>query len=96
MRLAHYFVGEHNALGALLYSDDGKLTGRMDYPGRGLLLSLLALIVIDLPLAWKKHRAGLEAEWIGYFLDLGKFELGVTFSRMVWAANRFSEKVAEG
>ena len=96
MRLGHYVVGFQDALWALLYSDDGKLTGRTDRPERGLLLFLLTLVLIDLPLSWPKVRGGLEFEWIGYFLDIGRFEIGVTFARAVWAANWLSDKVAEG
>ena len=56
MRLGHYMVGHHDALWALLCSDDGKLTGRTDYPERGLLMYLLTLILFKLPIAWKKLR----------------------------------------
>ena len=95
MRLGHYMVGLEEAVWALLYSDDGKLTGRTDYPERGLLLFLLTLIVVDLPLAWKKLRGGLEAEWIGYWLDLGRFHIGVSASRAAWAVSWLTDKAAE-
>ena len=81
MRLGHYMVGYHDTSWALLYSDDGKLTGRTDRPERGLLLFLLTLVIVDLPLSWHKVRGGVEVEWIGYLLDLGRFEMGVTFAR---------------
>ena len=51
MRLGHYMVGHHDALWAVLYSDDGKLTCRTDYPERGLLMYLLTLILVKLPIA---------------------------------------------
>ena len=35
---------------------------------------LFILVVIAVPLAWHKVRGGVEAEWIGYWLDLGRFE----------------------
>ena len=72
MRLGHYFVGCHNALWTLLYSDDGKLTGRTEYPERGLLVFLLVIVLVDLPLSWHKVRGGREVEWIGYMLDVGR------------------------
>ena len=71
MRVAHCAVGYHDALWALLYSDDGDLTGRTDYPERGFLLFLLTLVLVRLPLSWKKLRGGVQVEWIGYALDLG-------------------------
>ena len=56
MRLAYYLTGHREALWAMLYADDGKLTGRTDHPERGLLLFLLALVAVKTPLAWKKLR----------------------------------------
>ena len=96
MRLGHYFVGYHDALWTLLYSDDGKLTGRTDHPERGLLLFLLVIVAVKLPLSWHKVRGGKEVEWIGYLLDVGRFEMGVTASRAAWAVRWLTDKSAEG
>ena len=43
MRLAHYFLGYTEAVRSLLYSDDGKITGRTQNPQRGVWLHLLVL-----------------------------------------------------
>ena len=51
MRLGHYVVGAHEAIWALLYSDDGMLSGRTDYPELGLLIFLLSITIIKLPLS---------------------------------------------
>ena len=96
MRLGHSMVGLHDALWALLYSDDGKLTGRTDYPERGLLLFLLTLVAVKLPLSWKKLRGGAQAEWIGYMLDMARFEIGVSASKAAWASRWLTDKAAEG
>ena len=40
IRLTHYVLGYADALWALLYSDDGKLTGRTEHFERGLLLHI--------------------------------------------------------
>ena len=85
MRVAHYFVGFHDAIWALLYSDDGKLTGRTQYPENGLLTLFLTIVIARLPLSWHKVRGGQQAEWIGYWVDVGRFELGVSASRAAWA-----------
>ena len=79
--MAHYFIGYIDAVWSLLYSDDGKITGRTQNPERGILLHLLVLVVIRLPLSWKKVRGGTEVEWIGYLVDVGRFELGITAAR---------------
>ena len=56
MRLAHYFIGYLEAVWSLLYSDDGKITGRTHNPERGILMHLLVLVIIRLPIPWKKVR----------------------------------------
>ena len=87
MRLGHYLVGFENAIWALLYSDDGDLIGRTDYPERGLLTFLLVLVLVGIPLSWKKLRGGAKVEWIGYPLDVARFEVGVSETRALWAAS---------
>lgn len=84
MRLAHYFLGYTDAVWSLLYSDDGKITGRTQNPERGILLHLLVLVLLRLPISWKKVRGGPEVEWTGYMVDVGRFELGITASRAAW------------
>jgi hypothetical protein len=96
MRLGHYFVGFQDALWAMLYSDDGKLTGRTDYPEKGILLFLLVLVVVRLPLSWKKVRGGEQIEWIGYALDMSRFRVGVTALRAAWATRWLTDKATEG
>ena len=54
MRLGHYMVGYHEAVWALLYSDNDRLTGRTHYPERGLLPFLLPMVTVRLPLSWHK------------------------------------------
>ena len=95
MRLGHYMVGAHNAIWALLYSDDGKLTGRTDYPERGILIFLLSIVILDLPMSWHKVKGGQQVEWIGYALDLGRFSMGVSLSRAMWAFRWLTDKAAE-
>jgi hypothetical protein len=88
-------VGYHDALWTLLYSDDGKLTGRTEHPERGLLLFLLVIVLVRLPLSWHKVRGGKEVEWIGYMLDVGRFQIGVSASRAGWAVRWLTDKAAE-
>ena len=95
MRTGHYFVGYEDAIWALLYSDDGKLTGRTDYPERGLLIFLLTIVLIKLPMSWHKVRGGQQVEWIGYALDMARFEMGVSLARATWAARWLADKAAE-
>jgi hypothetical protein len=96
VRLCHYLIGYDDALYALLYSDDGKITGRTAYPERGLLLFLLVMVVLRLPLSWKKLKGGVDIEWIGYALDMRRFQVGVSALRAAWAIRWLTDKAAEG
>ena len=67
-----------------------------DWKDRSLILHLFVLVVLGVPLAWHKMRGGIEEEWIGYWLDLGKFELGVSAKRAAWAVQWLDDKAREG
>lgn len=96
VRLTHYALGHENALWALIYSDDGNLMSGEVWKERSLILHLFVLVVLGVPLAWHKVRGGVEAEWIGYWLDLGRFELGVSALRAASAASWLNDRVREG
>ena len=95
MRFGYCMVGFHDAIWALLYSDDGKLTGRTGYPELGLLLFVPTLIPTKLPLSRKKLRGGVQSEWIGYMLDMKRSEVGVIASRAAWASRWLTDKAAQ-
>ena len=96
IRRTHYAIGYVDALYALLYSDDGKLTGRTERYERGLLLHLFILVILNLPISWHKAKGGLEVEWIGYWVDAGRFQLGISASRAAWASRWLTDKATEG
>ena len=41
-------------------------------------MQVLLLAVLGLPLAWHKLRGGVECEWVGYWMDLSRFKLGIS------------------
>ena len=60
------------------------------------MLHLLVLGVVGTPLAWHKLHGGESLEWIGYALDVGRFEIGVTEKRTQWAIRWAQDKAREG
>ena len=84
------------AIWALLYSDDGKLTGRTERYERGLLLHMLVLVIVHLPISWHKVKGGPQVEWIGYWVDAARFELGISANRAAWASRWLSDRATEG
>ena len=95
MRLAHYLQGPDRMLWMLLYSDDSWTSAGGDGAERDLMLHLLVLVVLGTPLAWHKLKGGIDLEWIGYALDMGRFRLGVTEKRTTWAIRWIEDKVRE-
>ena len=96
MRLSHYLQGNIRQLWLLLYSDDCWATASGEHRHRDLLLHLLVLGVLGTPLAWHKLHGGEVLEWIGYALDVSRFEIGVTEKRVQWAIRWIGDKVREG
>ena len=84
--MIHYILGYAEAIWALLYSDDGKLTGRTERYERGLLLHVFVLVVLNLPISWNKVNGGTRVEWIGYWVDAGRFKFGISSARAAWAS----------
>ena len=84
MRALHYILQHDHALFALLFADDGFLTGRGRAAFPALLLSLLFFAVIGLPLSWDKLRGGFQGDWIGYYVDIVQYQVGLSESRALW------------
>ena len=59
-------------------------------------MRVFVVVVLNVRMSWAKFRGGVEAEWIGYLRDLGRFELGISLSRAAWAPRWLTEKVTEG
>ena len=51
--------------------------------------------MVKLPLSWHKLKGGSQVEWIGYWLDIGRFEMGVSASRAAWASRWLTDKAEE-
>ena len=96
IRLTHYINGLEHAIWSLLYSDDGWSVGQGDRADVALLLQILMLSVLGVPLAWHKLRGGSECEWVGYWMDLSRFRLGISSIRAAWAVRWLNEKATEG
>ena len=61
----------------MLYSDDAWLIGRTKKYEISILLHLFIMVLVGAPMAWHKLGGGLQSEWFGYALDVGRFEIGV-------------------
>ena len=44
---------------------------------------------------WSKCRGGIEVEWLGYWVDYGRFRLGISESRATWLAKWIGQALAQ-
>ena len=96
VRLAHYLVPAFlRQFWLLLYADDGKNTAGGDRREHPLLFHLFLLEVLGTPIKWKKVHGGIEVEWVGYWLDYRRFEMGISESRALWVRGWLDAKIRE-
>ena len=95
VRLSHYLIPAAPSLWLLLYAGDGLVTGRSGLYDRSLLLHLFLLRVLGTPMKWENIRGGVQVEWVGYLLDLGRFEIGIAEGPAAWAGRWLTDKAAE-
>ena len=58
-------------------------------------MHLLVFIVLGTPLSWHKIHGGVQSHWIGYFFDVGRFEVGIGTTRAAWAVRWLEDKARE-
>ena len=95
LRLVHYLLGYDMPLWALLYLDDGWFVGRSERYEYDLLMALYILILVKAALAWHKVKGGIETQWIGYALDIGRFAIGISEAGTQWVLRWLDDKVRE-
>jgi hypothetical protein len=61
-----------------------------------LLLFLFLWELLGTPIKWSKCRGGFEMEWLGYWLDYGRFRLGISEARAQWLVKWITETLARG
>ena len=96
VRLSHYLPPTFlRQFWLLLYADDGKGTAGGDRLEHPLLFHLFLLEVLGTPIKWRKVHGGIEVEWVGYWLDYRRFEMGISESRAVWVCTWLDTKIRE-
>jgi hypothetical protein len=80
----------------LLFADDLHWVAHGPAKYCDLLFLILLWEVAGTPFAWHKTKGGVQTDWIGYWLDYGKFELGITEARGRWLAKWLADTVERG
>ena len=68
----------------LMFADDSRTQAHGPQKFTMLVLSLFIWVVVGTPFSWKKVKGGLELDWLGYWVDYGRFQLGISESRTQW------------
>ena len=84
VRLAHLLGGQDLAVLHLLFADDGWLTSIGEFFWRAQLYWFFILELAEVPLSWKKVKGGATVQWIGYQLDVGAYQKGISKKKVEW------------
>ena len=80
----------------LLFADDNRLQAHGPAKFDDILLAIFLWCLAGTPLSWHKCRGGLSCEWIGYWLDYSRFQLGISEGRSTWLIKWGDRIVKEG
>jgi hypothetical protein len=84
IRTCHYLMGPVFKSWAMVFADDAKITGVGSDFDIQILVMLAILLMLKVPIKWEKAAGGLEFEWVGYWLDLRRFQAGISVKRADW------------
>ena len=96
IRVAHRLGGRDLGLLHLLFADDGWLLGVGRHCWRALMFWLFVLELNEFPLSWEKVHGGDRVKWIGYELDIRRFEKGVSESKVKWVSDWIDKRLGDG
>ena len=96
VRSCHRIMGRHMGLLHLIYADDGWLAATGKRFWKKVLMWFFLYELLEVPITWKKVRGGAEVDWIGYHLDITKFERGINDSKKAWIVKWIDDRLRQG
>ncbi len=96
IRAAHLLALPSDELWLLLLADDLKAESTSRRPQRAIVFVVVLLVVLGVPLSWRKAQGGRVIEWIGYEVDLRSLALGITQRRAEWCVGFLSQLARDG
>lgn len=75
----------------LLFADDLKLVIGGPNKHVDLWTLIVGWIMVGTPFSWKKFRGGIELDYVGFWTDYGRFQLGLSEKRANWVVRVISE-----
>ena len=96
IRLFYYLVAGRGEQEALLFADDIMMLASRAAEIVDLGALLFIWVAFGLPFKWRKFRGGHEVEWIGYWMSLETFQLGISAKRAAWLKDWVDKVVGQG
>ncbi|CAE8640882.1 unnamed protein product, partial [Polarella glacialis] len=78
----------------LIYADDLRWTASGPNKFWDLLLFLYLWVLVGTPFSWAKTKGGIACDYVGYWLDFGNFEIGISEGRAQWMMKWIKEIIA--
>ena len=95
-RVFHKVLPQHLLFYFLLFADDGLLLSAGPEYHKTIVALFMFLDVMEVPLSWRKTRGGFRVEWIGYTLDLDRWQVGVSAKKVQWLVHWALKMIEEG
>jgi hypothetical protein len=95
-RSIHYLLGAPLATWLALFADDALMIARGQGFRQAIPLALFWVCILGVPVKWKKCRGGFEFQWIGYWLDFTRFEVGISEARREWVVRWLGQLLEKG
>lgn len=80
----------------LVFADDEHWSSTGPDTVVNLLATVLFQVVVGVPFSWKKFRGGFSMDWVGFWIDYTRFEVGLSESRAMWLAKWIQSTLSEG
>ncbi len=96
VRAAHLLCEPADEIWLLLMADDLKAESTSASPSRSIIYVVLILLILGVPLAWRKSQGGEVIRWIGYEVGLRHLTLGVTERRAAWCVDYLLRLARDG
>ena len=94
--MAAVAVGSAQGLLHLLFAGDGWLVSVGKHYWRPMLFWFFILEMMEIPLSWSKVSGGTKVQWIGYDLDVDRFEKGISSRKVKWVADWITAHLESG
>ena len=96
VRLFYYILAASGGQDALLFADDLLMTAGRAAEIADIGALILLWVCLGVPWKWAKWRGGHKVNWIGYWICLESYAVGISADRAAWLTSWIRKSLAEG